>query len=249
MPQRSVRLFDDESQSVDQFGALLALTSASVVILSLVGASDAPGVPDLIRSTVVTALVGGTLLLALRASGVAKLWRRIAGGFVGLATCIALVLTVTSAFSDQPIQLTVRAAPVVWVILAVLAPLVVVRRLVRHRTVDRRTVMGAVSVYLLIPVAYHFMFLSADALQGDVFGTPVSSTSFMYFSLVTLTTLGYGDLVPVTDVGRLLATSEAVIGQVFLVTFVALFVGLLAQRWRPPTGAASGPNDSADQRS
>ena len=53
-----------------------------------------------------------------------------------------------------------------------------------------------------------------------------STTSFMYFSLVSITTVGYGDLAAATDLGRLLAASEALVGQVYLVTFVAMIVGL-----------------------
>jgi hypothetical protein len=48
----------------------------------------------------------------------------------------------------------------------------------------------------------------------------------MYFSLTTITTTGYGDLTAQTDVGRTLAMAEAVIGQIYLVTFVAMLVGL-----------------------
>jgi len=51
----------------------------------------------------------------------------------------------------------------------------------------------------------------------------------MYFSVVTLTTLGYGDLAPVSDVGRFFAMTEAIIGQVFLVTIVARLVSLLSR--------------------
>jgi hypothetical protein len=52
----------------------------------------------------------------------------------------------------------------------------------------------------------------------------------MYFSLVTITTLGYGDLAAVEPLGRLLTTIEAVIGQVYLVTFVAMIVGLMVEQ-------------------
>ena len=50
---------------------------------------------------------------------------------------------------------------------------------------------------------------------------------FQFFSFVTLTTLGYGDLVPGTEVGQSLSMVEAVLGQVFLVTVVAMAVGNL----------------------
>ena len=57
----------------------------------------------------------------------------------------------------------------------------------------------------------------------------------MYFSLTSVSTLGYGDLVAVTNLGCLLATTEAVVGQIFLVTLVAGLVGVYAQRPRRET--------------
>ena len=129
----------------------------------------------------------------------------------------------------------------IWVVLSVLAPVVVVRRLLHHHEVTSRTLQGAISAYLLIPVAFQFVFLTVDdLLPGGFFGSPKPPTAFMYFSLTTITTVGYGDLAPASDVGRLLATVEALLGQVFLVTFVALLVGLLGERWRVNRSAA-GP--------
>ncbi len=71
----------------------------------------------------------------------------------------------------------------------------------------------------------------------------------MYFSLITISTVGFGDFASVTDLGRMASASEAVIGQVFLVTFVALIVsrfaagmpralGRRARRGAPGAGAA-----------
>jgi voltage-gated potassium channel Kch len=64
----------------------------------------------------------------------------------------------------------------------------------------------------------------------------------MYFSLSTITTVGYGDLTAITPFARLIATAEAVSGQVYLVTFVAMLVGLRAQHW------ASGRREDASGR-
>jgi voltage-gated potassium channel Kch len=53
-----------------------------------------------------------------------------------------------------------------------------------------------------------------------------SNVDFLYFSFVTLTTLGYGDFTPATDIGKVMVTFEALIGQVFLVTLVARLVSM-----------------------
>ena len=83
-------------------------------------------------------------------------------------------------------------------------------------------------------MAFNFAFLAVDFYQSETFfSTQEPTTSFIYFSLTTITTLGYGDLAPVSEVGRLLATIEALVGQVYLVTFVGMVVGLLvAERQR-----------------
>jgi hypothetical protein len=246
MPARSrLRLFDDRSPYVDHFGALLALTGITLVTLSLTGlARPGAGRGGLLSTALTTVIVGLTLLLALRASGVARFWLRAADVLIGLMVLLAVLgLAVSAVVPETEIEVTL--APDLWVVFSVLAPVVVVRRLLRHREVTMRTLQGAISAYLLIPVAFQFVFLTADeALPGGFFGGPRSTTSFMYFSLTTVTTVGYGDLAPASDVGRLLATVEALIGQVFLVTFVALLVGLLGERWRVGRSSAEDHEDA-----
>ena len=99
--------------------------------------------------------------------------------------------------------------------------------------------MGAVAAYLQIAVAYAFLFQTIDAYtSSNFFGEEVSTTIYMYFSLITISTVGFGDFASVTDLGRMASASEAVIGQVFLVTFVALIVSRFAAGM--PRGSASG---------
>lgn len=239
---RAPRFFDDRSPHVDRFGALLALTGFTLVTLSLTGLGrPGGGFAGLVGTALTTVIVGTTLLLALRASGVARAWRLAADVLVGFMVAVALV-GVALSLAGADVEVTID--PDLWVVLSLLAPVVIVRRLLQHREVTARTLQGAISAYLLIPVAFQFVFHTVDALlPGGFFGSPKPPTAFMYFSLTTVTTVGYGDLAPASDVGRLLATVEALLGQVFLVTFVALLVGLLGERWRTNRSAAGPGND------
>jgi len=238
---RTPRFFDDRSPHVDRFGALLALTGFTLVTLSLTGLGrPGGGFAGLVGTAVTSVIVGATLLLALRASGVARPWRLAADVLVGFMVAFALVgVALALAVPGADVEVTID--PDLWVVLSLLAPVVVVRRLLQHKEVTSRTLQGAISAYLLIPVAFQFVFHTVDALlPGGFFGSPKPSTAFMYFSLTTITTVGYGDLAPAADVARLLATVEALLGEVFLVTFVALMVGLLGERWRT-NRSAPGP--------
>jgi hypothetical protein len=116
-----------------------------------------------------------------------------------------------------------------WLLAAALTPVLIARRVLQHTVVTIQTIMGSVAAYLQIAVAYAFLFQTLDALSSTrFFGQEVSTTTYMYFSLVTISTVGYGDFSAVTEVGRMAAASEAVIGQVYLVTFVALIVSRFA---------------------
>ncbi len=221
-------IFDDRSRFLDRFGTLLAVTAGSIVVLSLVDigpTGDAAAARW--ASTVASALVGTTLLLALRASGLTHRLQRIADLVVILLVVGVAVLALGATFLDSVMPST-TAAPWAVVLLAFAAPMAVVRRLVQHREVTRGTLLGAVSGYLLLPIAFFYAFVASTAWESPFFSTPQPSTTYMYFSLSTITTTGYGDMTASHPFGRLLAMAEAVTGQVYLVTFVAMLVGLFA---------------------
>ncbi len=231
--------FDDEGEYLDRFGLLLALTALAVVSQSLVDLAAVPSdVGAAIVGVLMTLLVGGTLVVALRASGVAR--RRVLVAEILVAAALltnVLVVGVELVGGAEVGRARPESWAVLWLVLSLAAPVVTARRLMRHRTVTASTLRAAISAYLLIALAAYYAFQTLNALQSTpFFGEPQPSSSFMYFSLTTITTLGYGDLAPVTTLGRLLATSEAVIGQVYLVTIVAMVVGLLAQNRRPSAG-------------
>jgi hypothetical protein len=242
-PKRQI-LFDDQSRYLDRFGLVLALTILAIVALALVDLSAPTG--DLVAgagSIATSVLVGATLLLVMRASGLRLKWRRVADVLVALVLAIIVAQIVYGLIADAPLFAREGTRPLTLLVLSALAPLVVVRRLLQHRTVTRGTLFGAISAFLLLPIMFTYAFLTIDGLQGSAFfGSVQPTTSFMYFSLSTITTVGYGDLVAVTPFARLIATAEAVSGQVYLVTFVAMLVGLRAQHW------ASGRREDASGR-
>jgi voltage-gated potassium channel len=110
-------------------------------------------------------------------------------------------------------------------------------------TADR--VAGAVAVYLLLGLIWALVYGIISAADPSAFQGLESFTleesgvqqDFVYFSFVTLTTLGYGDISPVSQFARTLAWFEAVFGQLFLGVTIARLVSLeIAHKDRPPTG-------------
>jgi len=107
------------------------------------------------------------------------------------------------------------------------------RRLLTIRNVTPDTLSVAVSGYLLLGITWAFFFMLAYAVNSGAFKglTPGESPNevrrdLFYFSFVTLSTLGYGDIVPATRGARSLAVGEALLGQLYIAITVARLVGL-----------------------
>jgi len=100
----------------------------------------------------------------------------------------------------------------------------------RQDKVTRDLIAGAIVVYLLMAIMWTFIYRVVETVHPGSFTIPTADIHermrFIYFSLVTITTLGYGDVVPKTSLATSLATLEAVVGQLYLVTTVAWLVGV-----------------------
>jgi hypothetical protein len=207
-----------------RYGLVLLLILSSLVFQ--LAASD----QDWAR-LVTIALQGATLVLALYASEARPMIARLATVVVALA-----VLGSAGALIGFG-ELGSTAGRIVAVLLVALAPLAIVRGVVRgvrtEGAVTMHTMFGVLCIYLLIGMLFAFAYgLVGDAQSAAFFASRIDPdiSDYLYFSFATITTVGYGDLSAATDLGRSVAIAEALIGQIYLVTVVAVIVGGLSRR-------------------
>ena len=205
--------------SADRFG-LVFLLLISIFVLDALFASPRAQAAILLVYVVV-------LLIVLRAVGI----RRGIGPLLRIALSLGSLVVFAVAWA-VPGDRTAGALAL-WLSAVLLATIaLIVRRLLHHRAVTVQTLFGALSAYLLIGFLFAALYSTVAHLGPDRFfagGEPATSASLQYFSFVTMTTTGYGDLTPVGSGPRSLAVLEALVGQIFLVTLVARLVAMFGQ--------------------
>lgn len=105
-------------------------------------------------------------------------------------------------------------------------------RVVKAPVITLRVVGDAVGVYLMMGLTFAYLFLAIDAVRDNDFFVqgPQPAYVFLYFSYITLATVGFGDFTAADALGRLLAMTEGLIGQLYLVTVLALIVSNLGRQ-------------------
>jgi hypothetical protein len=174
---------------------------------------------------VAVVLQTGALLLALRVSRTRSLLseRATLTVVVGTVVAVGVILAIDSEAKAPAHAVTTFVAA--FAVVAVALGLVAAAR--EHGGVDVRTVAGVLCIYLLLGMVYASGFQLIADLSSQQFFSQVSdptTNEFLYFSYTTMTTTGYGDFTAATDVGRSVAIAEALTGQIYLVTVVALIV-------------------------
>ena len=139
--------------------------------------------------------------------------------------CVALAPLVLLINSESLVGLT-YLLPVAILVTATLP--ITLQRILRQGRVTHETVLGALCTYVLLGLLFAFAYIAVDELAGPFFtqAGPHGQSEYLYFSFVTLTTLGFGDLSPDVGLPQALTVFEALTGQVFLVTMVARLVTL-----------------------
>ena len=205
-----------------RYGLLLLATVLSVAIQ---GSVD----PGAVQQVIVTGLAGAILLLAFSAASLPRQVIWAAAGVAVAALAVAIVRATVGGIGEGAAR-TMNAA-----LISLGPPAVavgVVRNLRATGEVRLEAVFGVLCLYVLIGMAFGFVYGAIDKFGGNPFfadGQPATVSHCLYFSLTTLATVGYGDFVARTDLGHTLAVSEALMGQIYLVTVVSLIVSNLGR--------------------
>ena len=206
---------DPPQESGDDRNFLTALLLSLVFLLMVVPFAEALWFAEWLLRAGITAV--------LISAAVATIRRRelmLAGLFVA---AIATPLSWATLFVHQP-HLFLGSCILESLFFAVMAVLIV-NSVFRKHLASVHSIFGAISAYLLLGLAWAVLYwglgnIGEQSLLGDT----------LYFSVVTLTSLGYGDITPVTPVTQTLTWMQSVVGQFYMAVLVALMVSEIPRR-------------------
>jgi Ion channel len=216
-----------------RYGLVLALTVLSAGVQMAL--PDTPG--SLLLQSI---LMAATVLTALFAEGATRAqWRRVLVLIAAAMVALVAASIAGRGNTERAVMYSLSG------ILAASGALIVGRGVLAGIRVEQRvslhSVLGVVTVYLLAGLIFAFIY----SLMGTIAGSPVLShlgadqhAEQVYFSYITLATVGYGDIVPIVSAARMTAVFEGLFGQLYLVTVVAVIVSNAARpgRAQPVTG-------------
>lgn len=224
-PEQHAQLSERERTKIqDRFGRVLLL-----LIITVFFAIAAPDEPWAWLAT--TVVLAANLRTAMLASSVqpkfVRAWSLVAG--LGIVASIFIAITQQAKAASGYLALTA-------LLLTLVTIGAIARRLWLQAEISMLTVLGAVCIYVLLGLSFAFMFQAVGDLGSQPFFTEQEGgtrSDYMYFSFITMATVGYGDLTPQGGLGRALAVTEGLLGQIYLVTAVAALVGNLGRARAP----------------
>jgi hypothetical protein len=188
------------------------------------------------------AVLGILLLMTVRA-------RRRGGRLFRPALALVIVLVLATVVA------VIAGSNTVWtcvgqastVILVVGSILILGQTIIASGVVDGHTVRGVLCIYLwlgLLFSALHDFFAALIPHYLNGVGANATQSDTLYFSLITLTTVGFGDITPGSNVARAIASTEALVGQLYLVSVVAAVVARFRPQRRRPANPESDTDDA-----
>lgn len=225
MSDRTRARLDELSSS---FFVVILLVVAVYVLAETYGGDDWVSLP-------ITLFVFGAVLIAIRGTGGSQ---RLVNGHLAVMIPV-LALTATGVLFD--VGGLLGSGNILVTALSLTTPVMILRFALTQERVNSNVIFAAISVYLLIGIVFGFAFAWLTFGDVDAF-TPAQvvetgDSSLFYYSFVTLTSLGIGDISPVTEAARALTVVEALIGQIYLVVLIARLVAMHIARRQSESAA------------
>jgi Ion channel len=223
--ERGGQLSERERTRIEgRFGMVLLL-----LIITVFFSIAAPGEPLAWLAT--TAILATNLSIAMWASGVRPkvllIWLGVA--ILGISASILIAITQEAGTAGGYLALTS-------LLLTLATMSAIARRLWRQAEISVLTVLGALCIYVLLGLSFAFVYEAVGELGSQPFFTQqetATRSDYMYFSFITIASVGYGDLTPQGGLGRALAVTESLFGEIYLVTAVAALVGNIGRARAP----------------
>lgn len=195
----------------DRYGIVLLAITITYVLLSTV---------ERARWTrlLLVGVLAVTLLLVLFASHVPRPAMRAAL----IASVVAFLLVLIESIGNN--NLFSGSTFLIFGSLIFVSPFVILNRIFRHPEVSLATLLGAICVYLLIGIVFAELYLMLNEFDTFFAQGPRPPGDFLYFSFITLTTVGYGDFFPGSRAGKTVVAYEAIVGQLFIAILIARLV-------------------------
>lgn len=206
----------------ERYGLALLLILASIVFIMAAG--DGPW-----ARVVATTLQALAVVASLRAAGIGRRYRYPLAALIG----VALLFTYGQAIVTGEVNSKLVEAGTLTLILVATPAIAVglVRQATRRGRATLHTMLGVLCIYLLISLGFAAGYGLIEAVTGEPFFNQGAEwdtlSNYLYYSLTTITTFGIGDFSPASDAGRAVTAAEALLGQIYVVTVVALIVSNL----------------------
>lgn len=179
-------------------------------------------------------LLSSLILMLLMVSGVINISRQAAVRYLsGMIASMAIALRLMMHFSPSP-AISRWGTFASLVFLAMLTLVTLYKVFSDSGPVTAHKIRGAVAAYLLIGITWAFIYGLLDQILPNAFSLPADGGEYSikrqgtitYFSFITLTTLGYGDITPTHEISRMFAVMEGLIGQLYPATLLARLVSM-----------------------
>ncbi len=219
----------------ERYDIILGICTATVV-LTVTGVDALTAVAGLVGLVLVT----GTLIeTSARVRYRLRAWILLAAA----AAAAGIELAVAG-------QSEARLSPAIIMLLGFAAALAVTRQVLSQPFPSTTSIAASACAYLLIGYSFASLYVLIDRSISGAFlasGEPLTPESAIYFSFVTLTTLGFGDLAPAPSSGRVIVTLEAMVGQFYIAIAVARLVAAMAVGATPQPERREGDSNPRDR--